>query len=268
MPKLAALVLSGGGALGAAHIGAARELALRGYHFDYYAGVSAGAIIAAALAYGYSADECLEKMRSTKLFNLLFDIKGFGFGLLSGDKTYGLFEDLFGAKRIEELPIPLVIGATDFSNGERVLIREGRIADAVRASVSVPLLFKPYRHPELKRWLVDGGLSQNLPLDCACQEYKGPRIVAIDVATSLDESVDFSGSSKAGKERSLKALTVRTLRIMLKNQQNHLPADPRVVRIMPDLADASAIDVNRLEEIVEVGRKAVRESLEARENIP
>lgn len=250
--RRAALVLSGGGALGAAHIGVALELAASGYQFDYFAGVSAGAVIASTLAVGFSPDECLSLLRKTKLFKLLFDVGLGAHGLMSGTKLYRLLEDIYGPRRIEDLPAPLRIGVTDFSSGERVVIESGKVVDAVRASVSVPMLFKPFYHTELKRWLADGGLSQNLPLDVAVNGYRGDTIIAVDVATALDEAVDFSSDDGPG----WKALAVRTVRIMLKNQQQALPSDPRVVLVKPELSSFSAIDVNKLEHFIQLGRHA------------
>lgn len=255
--RTAALVLSGGAALGAAHIGAADELIKRGFTFDYYAGVSAGSIITAMLACGSKPDECIQILKKTKLFRTIFDLKRSALGFTSGDRVHRLFQELFSEKRIEDLHHPLIIGTTDFQNGERVMVRTGYVADAVRASISVPVVFEPYYHPELQRWLVDGGLSQNLPLDIAQDEYKGDRIFSVDVVGTIDSTYDPLKAKKGGKVKNLRDLTIRTVRIFFKNQQNAIPFDSRTVRIQPDLSSYSAVDAFKLELFIQKGREAI-----------
>ena len=132
----------------------------------------------------------------------------------------------------------------------------------MRASVSVPILFEPFFHAELDKWLVDGGLTQNLPVDLAVEKYGGSRIISVDVATALDPNVDFTRRRKWGRARVFKDLTIRTLRIFLKSQQAALPRDPRILQIAPDLAAYGAIDVFKLDYFIEKGREAARAAIE------
>ena len=111
---------------------------------------------------------------------------------MSGKKVYKVLEDIYGDTTFEDLDVPLYIGATDFSTGERVIISSGKIVDAVRASLSVPLVFEPFFHPTLERWLVDGGLSQSYPIDIISKRYDGNIILGIDVGSSICPKQDFS----------------------------------------------------------------------------
>ncbi len=254
----AALVLSGGAALGAAHLGVVEVLQARDIKFDFYAGVSAGALVAAALACGKGAAELISILEKTRLINLAFDFSGTFHGLVRGRKVKALLDRLYEGRTFEDLPVKLFVGVTDFNNGERVILDSGSLADAVRASVSVPLFFDPYYHPGAKRWFVDGGLTQNLPLDIAVERYAGDRIYACDVCSCLDEKADFSRKPFLQGVLNLKRNAERSLRIIFRMQQRLLPNDPRVIKIVPDLAQFNGIDAHRLKLITERGREAAR----------
>jgi len=251
-----ALVLSGGGALGAAHLGALEDLEARGFSFDLIAGVSAGALVGAMLASGHSARETWETVQKTKMFRLLADFSPASYGLIRGKKIHQLLCEVLEEKNFADLDIPLQIGATDFQTGERILISEGSVADAVLASVSVPVIFDPFFHPLLQRWLVDGGLTENLPLEEVISSYQGSSIVAIDVATMLDTQINFSDRKSQSRYRRLMESSLRSLRIILKNQQRNLPFDARIRWLRPDLREYKAIDVTKLQQIYEEGRRS------------
>jgi NTE family protein len=196
-------------------------------------------------------------------FSLAFDFKKNRYGLLGGDKIWRLLNDIFGDRTFGDVPAELYIGATDFSNGERVILNSGKICDAVRASISVPMVFEPFYHAQLKRWLVDGGLTQNFPLDLAMERYRGARILAVDVATHLSPRVDFSEKRRFWRASRLSGLNEslqRTIRIFLLNQQAHFKSDPRVTKIVPDLEGFTAFDALRLEQIVQAGENAASQS--------
>jgi len=257
--RRAALVLSGGGALGAAHIGAAEALEDRGGTFDFFAGVSAGAIVAALLASGRRPTEAWRAIVESKVLKLLFDISWKKFGLIRGEKVRAAIGDVIGEATFESLPHPLHIGTTDLVTGERVSIASGCIADAIRASISIPVLFEPFRHPGLGRWLADGGLVENLPLSAAAAGYRGDRIIAVDVATAIDGEIDFGRRPDGSKGRTLMGLLGRSLKILLRSQQAGPPGDPRVAMVVPDLGRYGPGDILKLGEIREKGREAVEE---------
>ena len=260
-----ALVLSGGGALGTAHIGVIKILEKQGYEFDFYSGVSAGSIIISLLAIGYNSAEIWEIVERTNIFSAMFDISKSRFGLVQGDKVVKLFKKYLEDQRIEDLEVPLAIGATDFSNGQRVMITKGSLVDAIRASISVPVLFEPYFHPVEEKWLVDGGLSQNFPLDYAIDQYSGNNIIGVDVASSLSPDFLFFDHKKNWKGNNIKQVFERVLRIYLSNQQIHFPQDNRVQIIRPQLHNYTASDIFKLKEIYQEGAKTAEDFLVAKD---
>jgi len=247
------LVCSGGGALGVAFLGTLEKFDAEGKKFDFYAGVSAGAIIVSLLALGKKPADIFPLFEKVDLVSLAFDFSQNDFGLLEGKKILQLLEKLFGETRIEDLDVPLFIGTTDFSTGEQVIISRGRITDAVRASISVPVFFPPYFHPEEKKWLVDGGLSENLPLS-VLRFYKGKKVFALDTSRVSFVS-DFCVKSAFGKTKNLRKVFARTIRIFFQNQHSFLPVDSRVKLFSYSSDEFDSLDLFKLKQIYLWGKK-------------
>lgn len=243
--KKSALVCSGGAALGVAHAGVVQALLEDKYKFDFYTGVSAGAIMVAGLAIGKTPKEIYEIVQELNLALILLDRSKNTYGINAGNTIYQTLQDIFGDTRIEDLPTPTSFGATNFTNGERVLISSGLIIDGLRASISIPVLFEPYLHPELKIWLVDGGLTQNFPLDTAIEQYQGEQIIGVDVCGVVYEKEDFGQKPFWTFGKDVTQAAQRTINIMMKAQQARVPTDPRVSIISPNLKDYSARSVGK-----------------------
>lgn len=250
--KKAALVCSGGGALGIAFLGIIEAFQKQGYEFDFYSGVSAGAIVTSLLSIGKTPEEIYKVIEKTNIFRIAFDFSPTNFGFIKGDKALEIFHQLLGERSFSDIESPLFIGSTNFSNGQRVTLSSGSVAHALRASVSVPVLFEPYFHPERKEWLVDGGLSQNLPLDIALEKYQGDEIIALDVS-GIDESLDFRDRSFFKKTKSITKTMGRTFKILFQNQQTHFPNDSRVRHFRLTLSDFDSTDIFQIKEIYEWG---------------
>lgn len=253
-----ALVLSGGGALGLAHVGALKVLEPN-HKFDFLAGVSAGSIVAAGIACGMNSTQIEHAIDQTNLFNLAFDVSWKNTGLISGDAMLDSLDKIYGSRTFEDLEVDLFIGATDFSTGERVIITEGKIADAVRASLAIPVVFEPYYHKGLDKYLVDGGLSQNFPLDLAIKNYKGDSIFGVNVANLKPLPKDFNTEKFWGRNQDLFKNIQRTLRIVFQNQQTNFPSDARVTIVEPDLTEYSSATLSRrkFKEIMTAGEAAM-----------
>ena len=177
-----ALVLGSGGVKCAAAIGLWKVLARERIPVDVAVGCSGGAIYAAAIALG--DDLALAEARTLVMWKGLFSRPNFGtllrtvlpgrlgysarVGLINDRRVREVMHTLFGTRTFADAPIPLHIAATDFTTGEKVVISEGSIADAVRASISVPLVLPPW--PLGGRLLVDGGASNPLPVDIGIRE--------------------------------------------------------------------------------------------------
>lgn len=252
--KKSALVLSGGAALGIAHIGVLKNLE-KIYQFDFIAGVSAGAIVGGGIACGKTPAEIWDAIEETSLFEIAFDISFKNSGFISGDKIHEILDEIYEGKTFEDLEIPFYVSATDFSSGDQIIISSGKIADAVRASMAVPVVFEPFFHSECQKFLVDGGLSQNFPVDLAIEKYKGAKIIGINVANLPPLPEDFGTKKFFGRNTDLLKSTQRTFKIFFKNQQKHFPNDPRVQIIEPDLSEFSSTTLShrKFKKIIEAG---------------
>lgn len=199
-PKLA-LVVGSGGMKCVAAIGMWKVLQREGIQPDLVVGCSGGSLYTASMALGMDALEA-ERV-SPRMWDGLF--KRFHFrsllrGLLphrlGGSERIGLIDDravaanmreLYGDATFADARIPLHIAATDLHTGERVDISSGRVADAVRASIAMPLLLRPW--PVNGRLLVDGGVSDPLPISVAIREG-ADIILAMGFETPPPERLD------------------------------------------------------------------------------
>jgi NTE family protein len=196
-----ALVLSGGGARGLAHIGVLKALERRGFpRPSFIAGTSMGAILGAMYANGWDAaglesyalrfnlsdymDNPAFKLPDARLSRFLQAGSALGslirgHSLDSGAGALAEFQRLFGEAAIEDMPIPFACVATDIASGRAIVQDKGSVASALRASMSFPGVFEPVRRGD--SLLVDGGILDNLP--CGIAASRGfKRILASDVS--------------------------------------------------------------------------------------
>lgn len=157
------LALGSGGARGLAHIGVIKVLEKKNIPINFIAGTSIGAIIGGmyALTQDINEIEKLAKGLDLKKITSLVD-PNFTGGLMKGEKIKKFLETYFGKAQFKNTRIPFAVVATNYQTGEPVIIREGNMCDAIRASMSVPLAFKPVKFG--KKLLVDGGLSLPVPV--------------------------------------------------------------------------------------------------------
>ncbi|MDI3317378.1 MAG: patatin-like phospholipase family protein [Bacillota bacterium] len=177
------LALGGGAARGLAHIGVLRELERAGVAVTHVAGCSFGAVVGAAYVAG-TLPELERRARSLSRGELVrladFTLSG---GVVGGELLLDRLRELTRDLRFEELPVPFAVLATDLATGEPVVLRTGSVAEAVRASMSVPGLFAPIVLDG--RTVVDGGLAELVPVS-ALRELQPPRVVAVDVSSPYD----------------------------------------------------------------------------------
>jgi NTE family protein len=162
------LVLSGGGARGLAHIGVLRVLEKEGIPIDYLAGASMGGVIAAGYAAGMSPDdlekEALTVTQTRRLLRLIDPALANG-GLIRGQRLLAYFEQHVGQRTFSDLRLPLALVAVDLNSHQEIILRDGPVALALRATTAVPGALMPV---EMNGWrLVDGGVLNNLPVDVA-----------------------------------------------------------------------------------------------------
>ncbi|MDI3328936.1 MAG: patatin-like phospholipase family protein [Alicyclobacillaceae bacterium] len=178
------LALGGGAARGLAHIGVLRAFEREGVPIAGIAGCSMGALVAAAYAAG--ALERLEKAALDIRMADLIKFADFAFfrgGLIQGDRISEQLRTLIGDVEFRDLRMPVAVVATDLRTGETVVLRDGSLTDAVRASISVPGLFAPVHRGA--RLLVDGGVSNRVPSDVA-RTLSPALTVAVDVGSARD----------------------------------------------------------------------------------
>lgn len=260
------LVLGGGGARGAAHIGVLEMLEAAHVPVDCVAGTSMGALVAGAWVAGMSPEKMRAALGGVDWEDLFVDYPEFSemshrnktisrrylpgsesgvsvdgikyqSSVIGGQKIKLFFNQLVGAdrgeRRMEELPIPLAIVATDIGNGERVAFTDGSLSQAMRASMAVPGLIAPVDYRGRK--LVDGGLVDNLPVAEARRLCQADVVIAVDVGSPL---------LKAEEVGSLLTISAQMIRIL--TQQNVARSlaelNPGDVLIRPDLQGVTAGD--------------------------
>ena len=177
--KKVALALASGGPRGFAYIGAIEELQSRGYEITSVSGTSAGALVGGIFAAGgmQAFKEWLYGLDPVKVMALM----DFSFSknyLVKGDKVIKAIKERVPDIRIEDLPIPFTAVATDLYTGEEVVFREGPLFDAIRASISIPSMFRPVKWKG--RTLVDGGMVNTFPLN-RVQRTPGDILVGFNV---------------------------------------------------------------------------------------
>jgi len=157
------LVLGSGGARGLAHIGVIQWLTENGYDIRSISGSSMGALVGGIYATGKLEVYAewvlaLERIQVLRLLDPSFGRNG----LFKGERIIGVLRELIGDCSIEALPMSFTAVATDLESGEEVWLKEGKLFDAIRASIATPLVFTPFRHGA--RTLLDGALVNPLPI--------------------------------------------------------------------------------------------------------
>jgi len=264
------LVLSGGGARGFAHIGVLRSLERAGAKFDVVAGTSMGAIIGSLYAAGRTPAEIYEIAKTTTWRDVI-DIS-LQAGLMKGDRFESFLAEHLPST-FEELRLPMAITTTDVESGEVVVLVEGNLIKAVRASSSLPGAFEPIAYGG--RTMADGGIVNNLPI-AAATLLGATRVIASDVSPprhSVYRTPEQEGTwwermvatVKMERRNPMVQMMLRSSDIMqsilVDIQASLHPADLRIRMSMPDYRMES---FKFYEEIVVAGERTADAALEAR----
>jgi NTE family protein len=280
-----AVVLSGGAALGLAHVGVLRVIEQAGIPIDMVVGTSMGAIVGGMYAVGYSPDQLdsivtkldwstvLSEQRDSlgDHYNLLkrqrfpfwvgFDGRGInvGAGLLEGQNALAFFTELtlhdLGVRDFDTLPVPYRAVATDIMSGEKVVIAHGSIAEAMRSSMSLPGIFRPYTLEG--RRLVDGGIADNMPVDVA-REMGADIVIAVESGSGKPADPEFLNSSVA--------ITSQTLNLLIAQNMESARRKADLV-ITPDLHDFNMMSFTDVALIVAKGKEGAEAKLTALKEI-
>lgn len=249
-PSTIGLALGSGGARGLAHIGVIKALRKNNIPIDYIAGTSIGAIIGGMYALTEDIDEIekIAKGLDLKKIASLID-PNFTGGLMKGDKIKTFLETYFGKAQFKNTRIPFAAVATDYRTGQPVIIREGNMCDAIRASMSIPLAFKPVKVG--KKLLVDGGLSIPVPVSV---------VKAMGADKTIAVNLDAYYESTA-KKLTYYSLGLESLGIL----RHHLAAAEAKtadILIQPDLKGTLWFDFQTAQKFIKKGEKAVNDQSE------
>ncbi len=181
------LVFGGWAARGLAHIGVIERLDELGVSPSEISGTSIGAIIGAFYAAGYSGTDMRKIAINTNLLKLIdLDLRNW---LLKWNKIMKYLSRYLGDIQFVDLCIPLSIVATNIDSWEKVIFREGRVIDAIRASIGIPGIFIPYKYNGMH--LVDGGIIENLPIGSLLMDHP---VIAISVQLDICKRVRIKKS--------------------------------------------------------------------------
>jgi len=294
MKQKVALVLSGGGARGIAHIGVIEELVKQGFEISSIAGTSMGAVVGGVYALGKMEAYknwlyTLDKIKMFRLVDFSFSTQG----LVKGDKLLNTIKTFIPDANIEDLSIPFAAVAADIINKNEVVFTKGSIIDAVRASMAIPTIFTPVRTKN--GLLIDGGIINNLPINHV-KRVPDDILVVVDVNADIPldkpaivkveneailsiyqkKLIDFynqlhilhpstteeklNGEEKLGYFNLInKAFSLMTYHITQMTLEKYAPD----ILINVSRHCCGAFDFDKAEEMVEAGRRAAIKSLEA-----
>ena len=275
-----ALVLSGGGVKGYAHLGVLRVLERENIKIDYITGTSIGAFIGTLYSIGYTVDEIekflddvnvsnfletitdntnlsLEKKESLKKYSvhLSFDNElNFSFpkGLRGTGEAYLLLKGLLGKyehmDNFDNFPIPLRIIATNLNTGETKAFSKGDVAKILIASMSIPSIFEPMKiDGEI---YVDGLVSRNLPVEEA-YEMGADIVVASDIGAPVVEKDDYNILSVMNQASTIQASNI-----------TKISREKASILISPDVKNISALDSSKKEELMKLGKVAAEKQID------
>ncbi len=279
------LVLSGGGARGGAHVGILKFLEEHRIPVDYIVGTSMGSFMGGMYASGYDADELQEFLTNTRWSEYIATdiprkyipfrrkILSAGFpgylsvGINGANKVAlpnGIFKRQFmlelltkkfanvlRIKDFHHLPIPYAAVATDIATGEAVVLDSGNIAKSVYASICVPGGFEPITING--RVLVDGGISQNLPVETMRKLFHPDYIIVVDISTPFDKTKAFDSYEEVMSQQ-LDILTRKNVEDTIKSLR------PNEILIEPKLDGYSFLDADKYPQIIQKGYEAARQA--------
>lgn len=206
---LLGLALGSGAAYGLAHIGVLRVLEREGISVDVISGSSIGALIGALWAAGYSADDLEGIAKSIDKKNGFFKLLGFRDlsiahrGFFKGNQVTRFLESFLGNQTFQDLKIPVKVIAANLFTSEEVVFESGRVVDAVRASVSIPGIFRPVFHEG--QYLIDGGVIDPLPVRVLAK-MGVKKIIGVNVLSGPEDFLERNRLAEESRRRWIESL--------------------------------------------------------------
>jgi NTE family protein len=262
------IALGAGGAKGFAHIGILKTLYKAGIDFDIVTGTSIGALIGAVYAGGdlKGFEEAIKRIKSRDIFFLLSPTWP-KYGFFSGKRLLKKLKEFIHVENIEELNKRFGAVCVDLNSSETVTITTGNIFQAIRASISIPVIFTPITVDG--RVLVDGGVLDPVPVKAAYL-MGSDFTVAVDLIGQRKETDSKHNKEDSFKEHSSSSvyiphilnmvyrISITIQRYIIKNTLNENYPD---VLIRPDLSSIKFFDFHRAEQAIKIGEEAARKAL-------
>ncbi len=283
-PKVG-LVLSGGGAAGIAHIGVLKVLEEVNMPIDIVTGTSMGGLLGALFAIGYTADQISEVVSGADwrllfsdeinrdflpledkvfepdfLISLPYDYMNINLpiGAIAGHQITKLFTRLtvgfHDYEDFTQLPRPFAAIATDIETGEMVVLDKGFLPLAMRASMSIPSAFTPVEIDN--RFLVDGGLVRNLPVQNA-KDLGADFIISVNASSSIKNREDLAG---------LQDILAQTIAIAIRPNMDE-QKEYSDIHFTPDLGDLGFTSFSDISRLIDAGYEAALEKKDLLQNI-
>jgi NTE family protein len=251
-----ALALGGGAALGWAHIGVVQVLLENGLQIAAVAGTSIGAVVGAAVATGKLAD--LEQIaRSANALTVMrfLDLSLKPGGVLGGRTVERELGRHFAGLLMEDTAIPFATVAADLVTGDEVVIRQGSVVEAVRASLAIPGIFTPVVRGD--HVLSDGGLVNPVPVSAA-RQLSSAMVIAVNLQADYQARAALSGlGASAALKTNVVKLTRASMGLLLARfSELALARDPADIVISPSLGHIDVGDFTRAKELIHLGRQA------------
>lgn len=253
------LALSGGGWRGMAHVGVLKVLEKNNIPIDFIAGTSAGALIGGLYSY-YGNAEQLEnfvlKFGYKDLLKTITDPR-LRTGIIKGQKLIRYINEKTDNVNIEDLKIPFSAVASDLVSGKPYYFKDGNLAEAIRTSISIPLIFQPTKKDGMI--LIDGGATENVPVNCL-KEMGANYIIASNVNSGIFPV-------KPGRIKNIRNIALISTRTMLNTLSDVLTSqadfiiEPKITIEKFKIGVGYFLEFIKEKEVIAIGEKSTEESI-------
>jgi NTE family protein len=266
--KKIALVIGAGNVKCAAALGLWKVLAREGVEIDLYVGCSGGSLFSSTMALGFEVEESIEitqrlwNRKITEKKNMASLLKAFlpffefdgRFGMIDDGEMMKSLNTVFGGKTFEDTQVPLHIVATDFLDGEQVVFNQGALVDAIRASISVPYIWKPWQIGN--RPYVDGSLSNPMPVDVAIKQ-------GAEIILAVGFESPFPKQMKSLTRFAFHVNTIMENNLLRANYAFHnLAHHAEIIAIFPGVdRPINLFDTHEIPHVIDRGEDAMEEQL-------
>ena len=267
--KRVALVIGSGSVQCAAALGLWKVLQREGVDIDLLVGCSGGSLYASVMALGNDVATCerltrelwtpaLTKQRDlpsmlAAIMPRLFKFDG-AVGMVSDKPLMKALDQLYGDRRFEDASIPLRIVATDLHTGRMTALAQGRVRDAVRASIAIPYIWKPWHIDG--QWLLDGCVSDPLPVDVAIRE-------SADVILAMGFESPYPKTIRSATRYAFQVNSVYTNNLLRANYAfHHLAHHAEIIPVLPHFdRPIRLFDTHEIPYVIEEGERATEAQL-------